>query len=148
MRTFLGRALELEGTGCGNDEDATEDDTTDDDTTDDDTTDDDTTDDDTTDDDPSSESLPTPGKLDDVTEVSELRRGLVEGRKVFHRMDFTGCSLSLSRSRCLSGSHWGHSAGRPEDRDSEPGVTVPPTLGRRYCRSLSIEAGLWCVEMS
>lgn len=55
LRTFLGRALELEGTGCGNDEDATDDDTTDDDTAD-----DDTTDDDTTDDDPSSESLPTP----------------------------------------------------------------------------------------
>jgi hypothetical protein len=40
---------------------------------------------------PSSESLPTAGRLDDVTEVSEFRRGRVEGRRaVFLKIGLAG----------------------------------------------------------
>jgi len=57
-----------------------------------------------------SESLPTRDRFDDVTEVSEFRRGLVmgavsdvvevvvtEGRADFRRMDFRGCGCCCSR---------------------------------------------------
>ena len=40
---------------------------------------------------PSSESLPTAGRFDDVTDVSEFRRGRVEVRVVLRRIDL-GCS--------------------------------------------------------
>jgi hypothetical protein len=83
-----------------------------------------------------------------VTEVSEFRRGRVEGRSVFLRVGL-GCSRWPSRS----GSQAGHSAGRPEvpGRASAPGATEPPALGRKYCRSLSIVLGVlmlcWFLQM-
>lgn len=120
-----------------------------------------------------SDSLPTPGRFDDVTELSEFLRGRVGGFVDFRRMDLTGCPsrpmgcgcccgcccwdtrgcncICCSRSRtcsCLSLS--GHSAlddFRLPYRSSRSAraVPVPPILGRRYCRSLSMSFMSVCV---
>jgi hypothetical protein len=86
----------------------------------------------------SSESLlppPDGGRLDDVTELSEFRRGLIDGRRVvLLKIDLTGCCCCPSCSRLLVA----HSAERAAGRPSPAGVMIPPTLGRMYCRSLSM----------
>ena len=121
-----------------------------------------------------SDSLPTPGRFDDVTELSEFLRGRVGGFVDFRRMDLTGCPsrpmgcgcccgcccwdtrgcncICCSRSRtcsCLSLS--GHSAlddFRLPYRSSRSAraVPVPPILGRRYCRSLSMSFMSVCIS--
>jgi len=102
-----------------------------------------------------SEPLPTVGMFDDVTEVSEFRRGLLavavvvveDGRDAgLRRMDL-GCCCRCGpwESRWLSRSCSGHSDDRDAYRSSAKGVDAPPIRGRRYCRSRSMVCG--CVTL-